>query len=44
MVVLDNSIVAAEMEAMISSLHSRELFLENIDVTRRNHSSAEFAF
>ena len=44
MVVLDNSIVAAVMEAVISSLHSRELFLENIEVTRRNHSSAEFAF
>ena len=44
MVVLDNSIVAAAMAAVISSTKGRELFLEHIEVTRRNHSSAEFAF
>ncbi len=43
MVALDNSIAAALMEAVISSLNSRKLLLENIEVARRNHGSAEFA-
>ena len=43
MVALDNSIAVALMEAVISSLDSRDRFSENIEVTCRNHGSVEFA-
>ena len=44
MVALFNSIAAALLEAVINSLNSRTLFLENIEVTCRHYGSLEFAF